>query len=172
MSLTLYFIVGLQERLLVDTRFLNSVNNITLFQTIDDIRKEYNLQWNLIDALICDSATCNIKLYKTIKEGIHPKIILMRCWPHLIDIVSDIWQNSPLNNGIHKVIAKFQHLMNKSASRKSRFIQYLKDQKVPKPRTMPKIVLTRWNTWYEAIEYLAEFIDFIAGFLKVEKKRT
>ena len=107
------------ERFLLDTTFLDKVDNVTLFRTIDRIRVDYGLDWTNINTLSCDSASYNKKLYKTIQEGINPKLKLMRCWAHLIDLVSDVWQESPLNQKLHALTTKFQRLLNKSCSRKS-----------------------------------------------------
>ena len=157
------------ERFLIDTRFLDAVNNLTLFHTIDSIRQDYQIHWEFIDALVCDSAKYNQKLYNVIKQGINPNISLMRCWTHLLDLVSDTWQDSNLTSKLHIVIAKFQQLMNKSSSRKARYIQFLKDEKCPNPKSMPTMVLTRWNSWYKVVEYLSEFIFYIKLFLKTEQ---
>ena len=35
---------------------------------------------------------------------------------------------------------------------------------------MPTMVLTRWNSWYRVIEYLAEFLPLIKSFLLKEKR--
>ena len=158
------------ERLLLDTRFLDSVDNVSLFHVIDDVRKEYSIQWQQIENIVCDSASYNKKLYNTIKESINPRVRLMRCWAHQLDLVSDTWQDSPLNNNVHVVIAKFQHLMNKSSTRKARYLQHLKDQRVSNPRFMPSVVLSRWNTWFSAVEYLDEFLDCIHGYIRTEKR--
>ena len=122
------------ERFLIDTKFLNAVNNLTLFHTIDSVRQDYKIHWEFIEELVCDSAKYNKKLYNLIKQGINPNISLMRCWTHLIDLVSDTWQDSEITAKLHIVIAKFQQLMNKSSSRKARYIQFLKDEKCQIPK--------------------------------------
>jgi len=124
-----------------------------------------------IDILVCDSAAYNKKLYKTIKEGINPKGGLMRCWTHLLDLVSDCWQDSELNGNLHTITAKFQHLLNRSSLRKTRYIQFLKDKGCPNPKSMPTMVLTRWNSWYQIICYLAEFLPHIKAFAVAEKPK-
>ena len=78
------------ERFLLDTAFLDTVDNISIFNTIDRVRNDYGIPWTNIKALVCDSAPYNKKVFNTIKLGIHPSIKLMRCWAHLIDLVSDV----------------------------------------------------------------------------------
>jgi len=106
-------------RFLLETTFLKSVNNVTLFKAIDKVRIDYHIAWENITTLICDSASYNKKLYITIKDGINPNMKFMRCWAHLIDLVSDVWQESGLNNKVHILTSKFQQLMNKSALKKA-----------------------------------------------------
>ena len=158
------------EKFLVDTRFLDSVNNVTLFHAIDAIRLEYGVAWEQLSTLVCDSAAYNKKLYKTIRDGINPNIKLMRCWTHLLDLVSDIWQDSPLNSKVHILTAKFQQLMNKTGSRKARYVESLRNKGAPSIKGMPTIVLSRWNTWYSAVEYLSDYFNYMFDFLKTEKK--
>ena len=69
----------------------------------------------------------------------------MRCWTHLLDLVSDTWQDSELNYNLHVLVAKFKEIMNRSCPRKSRYLQLLKEQKRPNPRHMPALVLIRWK---------------------------
>ena len=157
------------EKFLLNTTFLDSVNHLSLFGIIDSVRQDYGLKWKNFDTLVCDSASYNKKVYKTIKDGINPKLRLMRCWTHLLDLVSDTWQDSCLNNKVHTLVAKFQQLMNKSSSRKARYLQFLRDKKVPNVKGMPTVVLSRWNTWYKANEYLYEYLPYIFDFLKDEK---
>jgi len=95
---------------------------------------------------------------------------LMRCWAHQLDLVSDVWQDSFLNNKVHSLTTKFQHIMNRSSVRKARYIEFLKRDGVQNPKCMPTVVITRWNTWYKAIQYLAEYLPRIRNFIKEEKE--
>lgn len=158
------------ERFLLDTTFLKSVDNVTLFQTIDKVRVNYGLAWDNISTLVTDSASYNKKLYNVIKEGINPKIKFIRCWAHLIDLVSDVWQDSTLNSKVHFLTAKFQELMNKSSLRKSRYLEFLAKKNALHVKGMPSIVLSRWNTWFYAMEYLKDFVMYIREFIKDEKR--
>jgi len=79
------------DTFLLGTTFLNEINNISLFNLIDNVRQEYSIKWKNIETLVCDSASYNKKLYNTIKSGINPNIKLMRCWAHQLDLVSDVW---------------------------------------------------------------------------------
>jgi len=47
------------ERFLLDTQFANEVNNITLFNLIENVRQEYELKWKNLETLVCDSASSN-----------------------------------------------------------------------------------------------------------------
>lgn len=75
-----------------------------------------------------------------------------------------------MNAKLHIVIAKLQGLMNRSAHRKARYIQHLNDQGCKNVRSMPTMVLCRWNSWFEVIEYLVEFLPDIRNFLDKEQK--
>jgi len=158
------------EKFLLNTTFLDSVNNVTLFHTIDSVRQDYGIKWVNIDHLVCDSAKYNTALFKSMKTTINPKMRLIRCWAHLLDLISDTWQDAPIFSKVHQVTAKFQSLMNKSSPRKARYIQFLMDKKASSIKCMPTIVLSRWNTWFRAVEYLYYYIDYIKDFIKKEQE--
>ena len=105
------------EKYLLDTSFLDSMNNITIFHLIDKVRREYNIKLFDIDNFVCDSVKYNIKLYKGIRETINPNLRLMRCWAHLLDLVSDTWQDSLLFSKVHALTSRFQSILNKSGSK-------------------------------------------------------
>jgi len=104
---------------------------------------DYKIKWENIDHLICDSDPYNPKLYKSICGTINLNIRLLRCWAHLLDLVSDTWQEAPLFSKSHILTNKFQFLMNKSSSTKSRYIQFLNEKKAPSVKSMPSVVLSR-----------------------------
>jgi len=61
-------------------------------------------------------------------------------------------------------------IFSKAPSRRNRFLRFLRSCGVEEPTLPPQPVITRWNTWFEAVKYHAMYIQYYSEFIEKERE--
>ena len=69
---------------------------------------------------------------------------------------------------VDKAVSLMKKVLVKAPSRRSRFLFYLQNCEKTKVTVPPEPVVTRCNTWFNAVVYHAKYIDLYANFVDSE----
>jgi len=153
------------ETLMLDSAFISCTKAREICDAIMLCIRKYEINIQNVDAVVSDSCNTMIKVYQILSEH-HKELLHFRCIIHLLNLILEINTNNPVFEVIHKVISKFQYILNASNTRKNRYHEYLKSHSESLHCTMPKCALSRWVTWYEAAFYLKNYLD-LPSFLEI-----
>ena len=158
------------EALTVDLVYLNEVNATTVSQTIVQTLAKYNVDFNKVTGFVTDNASYMTKAMETLK-CLLPNCIHMTCNAHILSLVGETWRKN--FKTVDRLVACFKSIFVHCASRKQRYKRYIAERitadsdNVPLP---PVPVVTRWNSWFNAVVHHAKYIDHYHGFIDNEVK--
>lgn len=150
--------------LLIDTVFLDSVNSVSVGQAIVNTVVNCKIKYN-IRLVMSDNARYMIKCVNDVLKPLFPKMVHSTCWAHIISLVGSKWVD--VFAEVNSFVADMKSIFVHSAARKRRYESLLK--RLGKPvKLAPQPVLTRWNSWFEAVAYHADYFDVYAKFIAEE----
>ena len=126
---------------LADVSFVQNENNQTIAHTLNSVVSKYAKSWQQIDAIVTDNASKNIKAINNIKSTFNNKLIHIRCVSHILQLICEKIYNHTFFESLHKLIANFQHLMNRLIEKKMKYKEIIKENGL-KIILMPESVLT------------------------------
>lgn len=153
--------------------YLDKVNATTVSQAIINVlTSEYNIDLNKVSACITDNATYMSAAYAKF-SGLLPNCVHITCNAHILNLVGEtLRKNFPT---VDRLVASFKAIFTHSASRKQRYKEYIGDKTNAEPEQVPLPpvpVLTRWNSWFNAVSHHAKYIDNYAGFIEAELEQS
>jgi len=152
--------------LLVNTEFLEEVNNSTMSQVVIRTLSNLNVDFNDVLAFISDNAAYMKKCFTDRLKGILPNTVHITCWVHIVFLVGEQFRCAlPL---IDELVSTVKAIFSKAPGRRARYLNQLRQQKATKIALPPVPVITRWNTWFEAALYHAEHLDVYVIFVDAE----
>jgi len=99
-------------------------------------------------------------------KGILPNAVHVTCWAHIVFLVGDEFRSAiQLSDGL---VATVKAIFSKAPGRRARYLNHLCQNNVQKISLPPVPVITRWNTWFEAALYHAEYLDHYISFVDAE----
>jgi hypothetical protein len=126
---------------------------------------EYGIAYNDIRFLMSDNARYMRKCAQEILSPLFPNMIHGTCWAHIISLVGSRWVD--IFEDVNSFVADFKLIFLRTPARKRRYQTYLsrlgKTCKLP-----PEPVLARWNSWFEAVNYHAEYFPCYSIFIQEE----
>ena len=154
---------------LASVSFLDNANATTCSNAILDTLREYGVQNQQVRFLVSDSAPYMIACGKALKILIGPHLLHITCWGHKINNVGEQWQETlaDLNSFVTKMKAIFL-LSRKTRAKYRKFLSTHPSGITVKLFPIP--VLTRWNSWFNSVEYISDYFDPIYDFLLTHKK--
>lgn len=156
------------EALTADIIYLDKVNATTVSQSVIKTLTKYNVNFDIVAAFVTDNATYMTKAFENLK-GLLPFCIHMTCNAHIMGLVGEVWRKK--FPSVDRLVACFKSIFTHSASRKQRFKEVLSEitgvdkESVPLP---PVPVVTRWNSWLNAVTYHAKYVTHYEAFIDKE----
>ena len=151
--------------MLISTLVLDACNSTTVRQAVITTVIKYGIAHNDIRFLMSDNACYMTKCAQEVLPPFFPNMIHSSCWAHIISLVGSRWVD--IFEDVNLFVVDFKSLFVYSSARKRRYQAYLsrlgKICKLP-----PEPVLTRWNSWFEAVNCHAEYFPCYSTFIQEE----
>jgi len=157
---------------LADTIFLQQTNNTTVSQAVIRTVTDYGLDFNSIRIFCTDNAAYMLKAFKDTLSVVFPNCVDITCFAHIMNLVCETFRQ-PFKD-VHKFCMKFENIFAQPGQRKARYLKHLREKgaAVGLQTLPPDLVATRWNSWYEAVAYHNNHIDYYSEFIKDAMKLT
>lgn len=153
------------EAITADLVFLEQVNSTTVARAIIQTLTKFAVDYDKVSALLSDNATYMSKAM-TILAGLLPFCVHITCNAHILSLVGETFRkNFPT---VDRMIACFKAIFVHSAARKMRYTQFIGrkcNAEVPLP---PVPVVTRWNSWFNAVAHHTKYINHYKEFIEAE----
>lgn len=115
------------------------------------------------------------KAFSDVLHGMMPNAIPLTCNAHILSLASDVWRTGfpDVDTLVSSFLKKktFKHC----PSRKLRYRESIANQSDKAPATLslpPEPVITRWNSWFNAVSYHAKNIQYYQQFVCDELEIT
>lgn len=143
---------------------MESCNFSTFSQVVLQSLHTSQLNLNDILAVVTDNASYCLKAYREVLKGVMPHSVHTTCLCHVINLVGETGQH-------YKFFSEATALVMwvKSAFFKKPALYFLTMKEAEKPKVPPELVSTRWNSWFEAVQYHAEHVHLYKEFFLAEK---
>jgi len=145
--------------MLVAVRYLDVTNNVTVSQTVNDVCLliwNGNIYYDRLKLIISDQATYMLKAVSNLKNT-YPNLKHVTCLAHCLHRVSEVIRLE--NKDINELISEIKSVLSKAPIRKQHF------RKSTGLSPLPKVVTTRWGTWFNAVYYYIENFDKVHEFI-------
>ena len=150
--------VSVLKPLLIETVFLTAVNHATVGQAIIKILSNYDINFDNVVGFLSDNAKYMLKSFNDILSAVCANCVHVTCWAHILNLVGETFRaNFEI---VDRFVAKMKKVFKNSARRKVFYVNFLKEKGVKKPHTPPQPVITRWNSWFEAVVQHNEYFKY------------
>lgn len=147
--------------LAADLVFLERVNFSTVSQAVISCLNCYNIKFSDVWAFVTDSASYMKKAFNTILHDLFPNSKHITCLAHLLNLVLEVFPD--IFEDLNRVCGLVKKVFCKAPQRRLELRAYMQAQGLAP--VMPVFaVLTRWGSWIEAVQYLAENLDILYDF--------
>lgn len=154
------------KAVLVNTEFLQTVNNVTIAQLIIRTLTSVGIDFNNVLALISDNAAYMKKCFTDGLRGLLPNAVHVTCWAHILSLVGEEFRGAfELTDNF---VASMKAIFSKAPGRRARYLSHLRDCAATNVTLPPNPVITRWNTWFSAALYHAEHVQYYRTFVENE----
>ena len=106
-----------------------------------------------------------VKSFNTTLKNIMPNARHVTCFAHIIALVGECYRVG--FKDVDRIVSSIKFIFAKATQRRRRYIFHLKQSGL-KAILPPTPVIVRWNTWFEAVKYDAEYWDHMKSFVKLE----
>ena len=87
----------------------------------------------------------------------------MTCFAHIIALVGETWRE--ILEDLDSSVAKLKSIFARSGHRRRRLVEFLGENGVVNPTMYPSPVVSRWGTWFVAVNYIAMHFDLLKRFI-------
>lgn len=146
-----------------DLVFLDRVNFSTVSQAVISCLNSNNIDFNDVWAFVTDSASYMKKAYNTILYGLFPNAVHITCLAHLLQLVLAVFPET--FEELNRMCGLVKRVFCQSPQRRLELRAFMMQQGLS-PLMPVFAVQTRWGSWIKAVQYLAENIDILHGFIQ------
>lgn len=158
---------GEQRVFVGSVKELENANGTECSRAILSTVTENEIKYEDIVAVVSDSARYMTKCMESLAVIFCEHMVHIQCWAHKLNIVASLWSTALPE--LNVCVQNAKHAFLNTRKRKHRYISFLKE-KYPdgrkKPTLFPSPVMTRWNSWYHAVEYIAEYLEDLVDFFQ------
>ena len=153
---------------MIDVHFLQKVNFSTIAQSVLATLREMSIDPENVVSCVSDNAEYMKKSWRDVLKILLPNALPVYCLCHVLNLVGEVWSRGPYLQLAQTFVTMFKSCFHiHKGARKRRYLQYLREKNMP-PKLCPLPCSTRWNTWFEAVNYHAEHLHVYEGFFKGE----
>lgn len=155
---------------LAETNFLNETNHASVSQSVVKCLTKFEIEFDNVMAYGTDNVKYMIKSYQTLKN-IYGNSRHVTCFAHIIALIGDCYRIGFPE--VDKLVASIKFIFCKAGQRRRRYFLHLqselsKNSSELKAILPPSPVIIRWNTWFSAVKYLADYWEYLKSFVLTE----
>lgn len=129
---------------------------------------DFNVAHGNVYGLMSDSAAYMTLCARLLRELGLTNMVHLQCWAHKLDKVAKVFSDKLVR--LNECVAKTKKLFKNTRKRKHRYLKFLKDKysfsQAKEPKLFPLPVMTRWGSWRNSVEYLAEYVEDVVAYAK------
>ena len=103
------------------------------------------------------------KAFREILKPVLVNAVHVTCWAHIMNLIGDEFRKSFTD--VDKFCAKMKAIFQFSGQKKSKYLEYMTEHGRTNIKLPPKLVVTRWNSWVEAVQQHSEYADLYPGLI-------
>lgn len=103
------------------------------------------------------------KAFRDVLQHVLRNAVHITCFAHIFNLVGETWRLSMKD--ADQVVAQVKSIFSRSGQRRSRFHDALVAANIELPKAFPAPVITRWGTWFRAIQYINLYFDQLKSFV-------
>lgn len=128
-----------------------------------DCFSKYEVKYDDIVCIVSDSARYMTKCINSMKVLLSEDLLHVQCWDHKLSLVQSLFPQALPE--LNECVSKTKHLFQNTRKRKHNYLAFLR-AKYPEgekaSKLFPSPVLTRWNSWYLAVKYVVDIVEYVS----------
>ncbi len=148
---------------------MDTCNHSTFSQDILASLLSNSLDLNDACAVVTDNAAYCLKGYREALRVVTSSSVHVTSLCHVINLVSETWQYYKYFSDAASLVTWMRSVFFKKPARKRRWVSFLINKEFVQAKAPPEAVCTRWNSWFEAVKYHAEYVHLYREFLLAEE---
>lgn len=161
-------LIHLPPPLLVKTVYLDKVNHATVSQALIQCCSDFQVDFKKVLLFVSDSASYMVKSWKEMLSLLWINCHHIHCFAHVLALSGNKLRTSLAN--LDRCVALLKNILVKAPVRRNRFLNHLRDCNIDSPTVPPSPVITRWNTWFNAVSYHAPLLQHYLEFVRRERE--
>ena len=142
-------------------------NHATVAQSILKSVGNFNIKYEDIYTFASDNVAYMKKCFSEILKPLFKNCRHVTCVAHILALIGECWRNNLKD--LDSFIGMIKQIFSKSAARRRRWLNHLRNNDVENPILPPSPVITRWNTWFKAAIYHSKHIQYYQSFVANER---
>jgi hypothetical protein len=155
--------------ILVKTVYIEKVNHASVSQVLIQCCADFQIDFTKVLLFVSDSASYMVKAWNDILSALWINCHHMHCHAHVIALAGNALRLCLRN--VDRCVSLLKSCLVKAPSRRNRFLRHLHSCGVNSPTLPPEPVITRWNTWFNAVIYHAPLLQHYSQFLRIEREQ-
>lgn len=155
--------------LLVKTVYIEKVNHASVSQALIQCCADFQIDFTKVLLLVSDSASYMVKAWNDILSALFINCHHIHCYAHVIALAGNALRLCLRN--VDRCVSQLKSCLVKAPARRNRFLRHLHSCGVNSPIVPPEPVITRWNTWFNAVIYHAPLLQHYPEFIRIEREQ-
>lgn len=126
---------------------------------------EYGINYSDVRFIMSDNARYMTKCVREVLMPIFTNLVHGTCWAHILNLVGTKWLD--IFGEVNTFVSDMKSIFVHAPARRRRYQNFL-TRKARPCKLAPEPVLTRWNSWFDAVTYHAEYFDIYKDFIGEE----
>lgn len=144
---------------------LQAANAAACSKAVIDICTKYEVKEENVVAYVTDGARYMTRSASTLKGVFGDHVYHVQCWAHKINLIGQIWQNNL--EDLNLFVIKVKNAFLNTRKRRHAYLNFLREKnEEDQVKMFPMPIVTRWNTWFHSVFYLAVHLRDIVCFFE------
>uniref|UniRef100_UPI00358FF509 uncharacterized protein n=1 Tax=Myxine glutinosa TaxID=7769 RepID=UPI00358FF509 len=158
---------------LIDVCVMEVCDYSTLSQAVIQAVTNVGIRFEDVISVVTGSAATCQKAAREVLQPIFHNSCHVPCLAHIVNVSAQVFQHWPEFGNVATIVKMIKAAFLKKAARKARYLRFLKDFLPKEQVKLPPVpVSTRWNSWFDAVNYHATHLQHYKVFFKREGGRS
>ena len=158
----------LNTPLLVKSVFIENVTHATVSQAIIQVCADFSIDFTKVMLFVSDSASYMMKAWKDILSVMWINCHHMNCLAHIVALAGNTLR--VFMRDVDRCVSLLKSIFVRAPSRCNRFLGHLQSKGATTSSIPPEPVITRWNTWFNAVRYHSSLLHHYSSFVHTERE--